>query len=105
MGLILLPRSNDRLCAALNNFQRSLSLDQQKEFDSAIGVTPTPDDLLLLTNEINKKKSSRRSRVLADRLRVVLESVQQYSTIIDTFVQASQIAALIWGSVKLVVRV
>ena len=60
---------------------------------------------MLLTDEINKKNSSSKSHVLAGRMRVVLEAVQQYSAIGDTAVSVNPIAALVWSSVKLVVQV
>lgn len=98
-------RSDSKLKIALSEFQQNLSPDLKTQYNLAISVTPTPGDVLLLTDEINKKHSSRKSRVLSDRLRIVLECVQQWNTIVDTFVQANQIAALVWGSVKLVVKV
>ena len=58
-----------------------------------------------LTDKINKKNSTRKSHVLASRMRVVLEAVQQYSAIGDTAFSVNPIAALVWGSVKIVVQV
>jgi len=60
---------------------------------------------VLLTDEINKKSSTRKSHVLAGRMRVVLEAVQQYSTIGDTASSVHPIATLVWNSVKIVVQV
>lgn len=101
----MVHRSDSKLQTALNEFQQNLSPDQKNQYSLAISTTPTPEDVLLLTDEINKKHSSRKSRVHSDRLRIVLECVQQWSSIVDTLVQVNQIAALVWGSVKVVVRV
>ena len=60
---------------------------------------------MLLTDEINKKRSASKSHVLAGRMRGVLEAVQQYSTIGDTASSVNPIAALVWSSVKIVVQV
>ena len=89
----------------MDEFQQLLSLDQKNLFSSAISATPTPNDVLLLTDEINRKDSSRKSRIFADRMRLFLNSVQQYSSALDTLAQGNQIAVLVWGSVKLVVQV
>lgn len=58
-----------------------------------------------LTDEIKKKNSTRKSHVLVGRMRVVLETVQQYSTIGDTASSVNPIAALVWSSVRILVQV
>ena len=60
---------------------------------------------MLLTDEVIKKSSTRKSHVLAGRMRVVLETVQQYSAIGDSVSLVNPIATLVWGSVKIVVQV
>ena len=63
-------------------------------------------DVVDLLSEIDKENSARRSRVWAQRVRGILDSVQQYCSIVDTFVQANPaIASLVWGSVKFVILV
>ena len=95
-------RSTDNLSAALDEFQQNLSSDQRAHFDDRI---PTPEEVVALTYEIEKKSSDRKSHILVCRIRVVLEAVQQYSAIVDTVVQVNPIAALVWSSVKIVVQV
>ena len=51
--------------------------------------------VLLFTHEINEKSSTRKSHVLAGRMRGVLEAVQQYSTIGDTASSVNPVAALV----------
>ena len=97
-------RSKDSLSVALKQFQDCLTPDQRDQF-RAIG-SPTVADIVSLTDEVNEKDSSRKSRVWAQRTRVILESVQQYSAVVDTFAQANPaISALVWGSIKFVILV
>jgi nitrate/nitrite-specific signal transduction histidine kinase len=104
--LILLDRSDNLLAVALEEFQQNLSADQQEHFNSIASGTPTAEDIILLTQEIDEKNAERKSRVIANRMRGVLESVQQYCAVVDTFVQSNPtIAALVWGTVKFVILV
>lgn len=62
--------------------------------------------VLTFTAEIDQRNAQRRLRGVASRLYGVLESVRQFTSIIDTYVQAyPQIAALVWGSLKLTLLV
>jgi len=104
--LISLDRSGDRLTLALDEFQRNLSPDQKKDFDLIASSTPTVKDVVTFTQEIDQKNSWRKSRIMANRMSGVLQSVQQYCAIIDTFIQSNPgIAALVWGSIKFVILV
>ena len=103
--LIAFTRSTTNLDTALDEFHQNLSPEQRVEFESAANQVPTAEAVVLLTDEINKKSSTRKSHVLAGRMRVVLEAIQQYSTIGDTASSAHPIAALVWSSVKIVVLV
>ena len=103
--LIAFIRSTTNLEAALDEFQQNLSSEQKIEFESATNQVPSVEAAVLLTEEINKKSSTRKSHVLARRMRVVLEAVQQYSAIGDTASSVNPIAALVWSSVKIVVQV
>ena len=102
--LIVTCRSKDSSGVALEQFQDCLTPDQQDQF--RVVSTPTVADIVSLTDEINKKDSGRKSRVWAQRTRGILKSVQQYSAVVDTFVQANPaISALVWGSIKVVILV
>lgn len=95
--------SLNALNSALEGFQRSLSPEERVQFNSLSGGTPTADDVLRFTEEINEKGSSSRSRLWAQRLSGILTSIQQYCAIADTLIQANPtISALVWGSVKFV---
>jgi len=98
-------RTTTNLDTALDEFHQNLSSEQKIEFESAANQVPSAEAVVLLTDEINKKSSTRKSHVLAGRMRVVLEAVQQYSTIGDTAFSVHPIATLVWNSVKIVVQV
>ena len=90
---------------ALEEFHQNLSSEQKIEFKSSANQAPSTEAVVLLTDEVIKKSPTRRSHVLAGRMRVVLEAVQQYSAIGDTVSSANPIVALVWISVKIVVQV
>lgn len=97
--------SLDPLAAALSEFQNGLTVSQKSELLSLQAV-PDTSTVLAFTAELDRKNMQRRSRCVASRLIGVLESIQQYSSILDTFSQAhANIAALIWGSLKLTLLV
>ncbi len=98
-------RTATNLDTALDEFYQNLSSEQKIEFESAANQVPSAEAVMLLTDEINKKSSTRKSHVLAGRMRVVLEAVQQYSTIGDTAFSVHPTATLVWNSVKIVVQV
>ena len=98
-------RSTTNLDAALAEFRQNLSSEQKTEFELAANHAPSAESVVLLTHEINKKRSTSKSHVLAGRMRGILEAVQQYSTIGDTASSVNPIAALVWSSVKIVVQV
>jgi hypothetical protein len=93
------------LAIALKEFQQGLSPEQEAQLKYITTQTPKPEDVLQLTSELIEKSSHRNSRILADRVRGFLNSVQQYCNIVDTCAAANQIAALVWGSVKLIILV
>ncbi|KAI9765585.1 MAG: hypothetical protein M1840_007274 [Geoglossum simile] len=91
------------LRSALRNFQDILSPDQKRDL-LAQATVPDAAAVIILTAEIDRENAKRRSRGVATRLFSFLESVQQFSTIVDTFVSSNpSIAALVWGSVKFVI--
>ena len=96
-----------KLAVVLEEFQQHLSPEQEEQLKSIATHDRTPDatDVLQLTNEINEKNSTRKSRILADRMQEFLNSVQQYCNIVDTCTGLNQIAALTWSCVKLAILV
>ncbi|KAF2681224.1 hypothetical protein K458DRAFT_82442 [Lentithecium fluviatile CBS 122367] len=93
------------LTAALNEFQQVLTPDQTAQLISSSSHAPTADDVVHLTEQVTQANAGRKSRIFATRIQGLLESVQQYRNIIDTCTGPNQIAALVWGSIKLVLLV
>ncbi|KAL6243480.1 hypothetical protein RBB50_009472 [Rhinocladiella similis] len=93
-----------RLAQALSEFESTLENDQKATMRSGRSEPPpSPNDVMRLTLEIDKKNSSRKRQCFATRLTSLLQCLQQFSTVIDTVVGGSQslIASGIWAAVKL----
>lgn len=100
----VVPEPEESLRLALRDFQEVLSPEQKHIFTQS-GV-PDPRAVIVLTTEIDKENAKRRSRCVAARISSFLESVQQFSSIVDTFIQSNpKIAALVWGGVKVALLV
>jgi hypothetical protein len=93
------------LKTALNAFENALSPSQKAQllsFSSTLGSS----EVLAFTKQLHDADDARQSRRIADKLSGFLESVMQFSSAIDTFVQVEQnISSLVWGSVKVVMLV
>jgi hypothetical protein len=98
-------RAHSELSTALGAFQQILTADQTAQLRTFSSPAPTPDDVVRLTEQITEANATRKSRLFAKRLQGFLSSIQQYSNIIDTCVGPNQIAALVWGGIKLVLLV
>ena len=96
------PVSNLR--QALNEYERSLSDDERKEFHAQ--GKPDATAAIDLTTLVDRKNYSHRRQCMGTRLTIFLESMQQFSAIVDMFVSSHpEIAALVWGGVKLALLV
>lgn len=95
----------DTLSDALKSFQDCLDSEQKAELE-AIRAVPDAHAVAEFTHQLDLESAKRKSRCVAARLSPFLESIQQFSGIVETFVSSHpQIAALIWGSIKLVLQV
>lgn len=89
------------LQTALREFQDRLSPEQKQRL-LAHGGVPDAAAVIALTAEIDEENAKRRSRCVAARIFGFLQSVQQFAAVVETFVSSNpEIAALVWGSVKL----
>lgn len=89
-----------QLHSAIEGFKNVLDTDQRQDFESS-NVQPDVSTVLNFTAHLDEINSERQSRCIATRLQTVLQSVQQFSTIVETFVSSNpRIAALVWGSLK-----
>lgn len=99
------PPVDQSLLKALYDFQEILDPDQKKKFLSQSSA-PDASAAIILTTEIDNENAKRRSRCVAARILSFLESVQQFCSVVETFVSSNpKIAALVWGSVKFVMLV
>ncbi len=90
---------------ALSNFSSILTDDERKELQQIKGV-PDASAALLFTAKLDASKSTRRGKSIGSRAFSMLHSIQQFSAIVGTFVSSHpEIAALVWGSVKLTLLV
>ena len=92
------------LAKALQDYETILS-DEEREQLRSQGV-PGATAAINLTTLIDRKCNSRRRQCMGPRLIIFLESIQQFSKVADTFVSSHpEVAALVWGSVKLTLLV
>ena len=99
-----------KLAQALSEFEAVLPDDQKTKLRTYRGQSPpNPTDVMRFTAEIDRDAGrNRKSRqCVGTRLTNVLQSIQQFSTVVDLIVGSSQsqIAGAIWGTVKLSLQV
>jgi hypothetical protein len=90
----------------VRNFRASLTPAQNAELLVNSRNTLHATTILAFTAEIDKVNANRRSRCVSSRLFGILQSVQEFSSIADTFVSAHpEILALVWGCLKFTILV
>lgn len=91
--------------AALADFGSILTDDERKQLQQIKGV-PDTSAALIFTAKLDASNLARRGRSIVARAYSMLQSVQQFSAVVDTFVSSHpEVAALVWGSIKLTVLV
>ncbi|KAL8991816.1 MAG: hypothetical protein Q9169_007626 [Polycauliona sp. 2 TL-2023] len=93
-----------KLAQALDEYEKILTADEKIQLRGQ----GAPDALAAInfTTTIDRECSNRRRRCMGPRLITFLETVQQFSGVVDTFVSSHpEFAALVWGGVKLTLRV
>jgi hypothetical protein len=96
------------LAVVLKEFQQGLSPEHEEQLKSIAAThehMPDVTDVLQLADEVSKKTSGRKSRVLADRVQEFLISVQQFCDMVDACTGLNQTAGLVWSCIKLVILV
>ena len=92
------------LSQALYDYEKILSVEERNQLHSQ--GSPDATAAINLTTLIDGKCSSRRSQCMGPRLITFLESIQQFSQVVDVFVSSHpEVAALVWGGVKLALLV
>ena len=93
-----------KLAQALADYERILS-DEDRDQLHTQGV---PDAMAAInfTTLIDRECNRRRRQCVGPRLITFLESIQQFSEVVDIFVSSHpEVAALVWGGVKLALLV
>ncbi|KAL2010345.1 hypothetical protein VTN00DRAFT_6152 [Thermoascus crustaceus] len=82
---------------AIYEFQSVLTPERNKELQ-AIRSVPDARSIIIFTAQLDLEDPRRKGRSIASRLHSILESIQQFSSIVGTFVSSHpEIAALVWG--------
>lgn len=93
------------LNVALKDFQNILTEDQRIKLGK-IGIVQGADTVMIFTAQLDRENQLRKGRGIASRLYSVLQSVQAFSAVVETFVSSHpEVAALVWGSIKLTMLV
>lgn len=89
---------------ALQHFQNQLSESERAECEEE-DVVPDAHAAIAFTAELDRNPA-RTGASIASRLHSVLQSVHEFTTVVDTFVSSNpEIAALVWGSIKFTMKV
>ncbi|KAK7917534.1 Ankyrin repeat protein [Apiospora marii] len=98
-------KQRDVLLDAVSDFQGVLNDEERRELIK-MRTLPDSDSIMVFTAELDSTHRARKGPSFASRLHSVLSSVGMFCSIIDTFVSSHpEIAALVWGSVKLTMLV
>lgn len=93
-----------KLAQALHDYEITLTDEERSQFHAQ--GSPRAEDAINLTAFIDQKSKDGRRYCMGPRLITFLESVQQFSAIVETFVTSHpEVAALVWGGVKLTLLV
>ncbi|KAM3438042.1 hypothetical protein MY4824_003489 [Beauveria thailandica] len=99
------PNPQASLQSAIEEFQ-SILTDEQRHKLRIIGTIRDAQSVMIFTAQLEHENRSAGRPGVSSRLSTVLQSVQAFSGVVGTFVSAHpEIAALVWGSVKLTMLV
>ncbi|MCJ1345587.1 hypothetical protein MMC31_003794, partial [Peltigera leucophlebia] len=95
--------SGDQLTTALDKFEAALTPEQKSRLQG-IAAVPDATAIIAFTHQLDNENAKRGSHCVAARLLTFLQSIQQFTAVVDTFVSSNPATgALVWGSVKLAV--
>ncbi|RGP78965.1 hypothetical protein FLONG3_2871 [Fusarium longipes] len=87
---------------AIATFQATLTDDDRKQLQELKNTSHDAQSIIKFTADLEKVDKGRRGKNIASRLASFLQTIQQFTPIIDTYIQSNpEITALIWGSIKL----
>ncbi|CAM1508964.1 Fc.00g027030.m01.CDS01 [Cosmosporella sp. VM-42] len=83
-------------------FQAALTEDDRKKLQSLKTSANDAQSIIIFTAELDASDPKRRGKSIAARLSSLLEIIQKFTPVVDTFVSSNpEMAALIWGAVKM----
>lgn len=88
---------------AVAHFQATLTDEDRKRLKSLNELPHDAHSIIVFTAKLDMQQSGkRRGKSIASRLTSFLQIVQQFTPIIDTYIQSNpHISAIIWSSIKL----
>ncbi|KAF5585825.1 hypothetical protein FPANT_7379 [Fusarium pseudoanthophilum] len=104
------PRSGQDVSAApvrelertIAGFQAILTDEDRKKLQQLKTTSHDSQSIITFTAELDLLDKNRRGKSVASRLASFLQTIEQFTPIVDTYIQSNpDIAALIWGSIKL----
>lgn len=91
-----------RLENALKAFRDVLTDDEREMLRTEMDVPRDASQVIAFTAGLDLVDPTRRGKSIATRLHSILQTVQQFSRVVDTYVSSHpELAALVWGSVRL----
>lgn len=95
------PSAVQFLETAIKDFESKLTPDDKASLQKTQSV-PEVDAVMVFTAELDAVNRSRKGRSVASKLHGVLQSVRDFTSVVDTFVPSNpEIASRVWGSIKL----
>ncbi|WAO86305.1 NACHT domain-containing protein [Fusarium falciforme] len=83
-------------------FQAILTDDDRKNLQQLKTEPHDAQSIIMFTASLDRFDPKRRGKSVASRLASFLQTIEQFTPIVDTYIQPNpEIAALVWGSVKL----
>ncbi|KAI7759749.1 hypothetical protein LZL87_009072 [Fusarium oxysporum] len=88
---------------AVAHFQATLTDDDRKRLQGLKNLPHDAQSIIVFTAELDMRQGGNwRGKSIASRLTSFLQIIQQFTPVIDTYIQSNpDISALVWGSIKL----
>lgn len=87
-------------------FQAILTDDDRKNLQKLKTEPHDAQSIIMFTARLDRFDPKRRGKSVASRLASFLQTIEQFTPIVDTYIQSNpEIAALVWGSVRLTFQV
>lgn len=94
-----------KLQAALREFESILSAEEKRQLHGIKSI-PDADSAIQFTARLDRANFERKGASLGSRVYSTMQSVQQFSNVVGSFVSSHpDIAALVWGSVQMAMLV